>query len=144
MRSAELPTPRGRCLGNRNARTLTSDPQATAGRRTMNVKDAMTEQVISVRPDTSLKDVAAILAEQKIGGLPVVDDQGNVLGVISKADIVLKERAESPYRGWRALFHRREADAVAARIGARTAEEAMMSPAVTVMPSWSVSSAAEL
>jgi CBS domain-containing protein len=110
----------------------------------MNVKDAMTSDVISVRPDTSLKDVAMILAENKIGGLPVIDHQGHVLGVISKADILVKERAESPYHGLKAIFHRREADSMAAKIGARTAEEAMVEPAVTVQPSWSLASAAEL
>jgi CBS domain-containing protein len=110
----------------------------------MNVKDAMTSDVISVRPDTSLKDVAVILAENKIGGLPVVDDQGHVLGVISKADILAKERAETPYHGLKAVFHRREADEMQSKIDARIAEEAMMAPAVTVQPSWSIASAAEL
>jgi predicted transcriptional regulator len=49
----------------------------------MKVADAMTSEVEVVRPEASLKEVASILAEQRISGLPVVDDGGDVLGVIS-------------------------------------------------------------
>jgi CBS domain-containing protein len=110
----------------------------------MKVRDAMTTGVKTVRPDTSLKDAAAILAEHRIGGMPVVDDEGHVLGVISDADILVKERAESPYRGLHGLLHHREASAVATKVEARSAGEAMSSPAITVEPSYSISSVAEL
>jgi CBS domain-containing protein len=110
----------------------------------MKVRDAMTTGVKTVRPDTSLKDAAAILAEHRIGGMPVVDDEGHVLGVVSKADILVKERAESPYRGLHGLLHHGEASAVATKVEARSAGEAMSSPAITVEPSYSVASVAEL
>jgi CBS domain-containing protein len=43
---------------------------------TMNVKDVMTSDVVTVRPETPLKDVAAILTERRISGVPVVDETG--------------------------------------------------------------------
>jgi CBS domain-containing protein len=110
----------------------------------MKVKDAMTTAVKAVRPDTSLKDAAAILAEHRIGGMPVVDDEGNAVGVISEADILVKERAESPYHGLRGLLHPREAGAVATKVVARTAGEAMCSPAITVEPDRPISWVADL
>jgi CBS domain-containing protein len=110
----------------------------------MKVKDAMTATVKTVRPEASLKDAASILAEHRIGGLPVVDEQDHVLGVITDADILLKERAEAPHGGLRSLLHHREAAALATKVQARTVGEAMTTPAVTVEEWWPVSEAAEL
>ena len=70
----------------------------------MKVADAMTSEVEVVGPEASLKEVASILAEHRISGLPVVDDGGDVLGVISEGDILLKETAEVP-RGFQRLRH---------------------------------------
>ena len=54
----------------------------------MNVKDVMTSDVVTVRPETSLKDVAAILTERRISGLPVVDEEGRLVGIVTRADLV--------------------------------------------------------
>jgi len=52
--------------------------------------------VTTVEPAMSLKDVAALLVERRISGLPVVDPDGKVLGVISEADILFKECGARP------------------------------------------------
>jgi CBS domain-containing protein len=109
----------------------------------MKVRDAMTTEVKMVRPEASLKDVASILAEHRISGLPVVDDGGNLLGVISEGDIVLKQTAEVPH-GLQRLLHHKEASAVASKVEARTAGEAMSAPAITAAPSWLLGEAAAL
>jgi CBS domain-containing protein len=57
----------------------------------MKVRDVMTTDVTTVEPGTSLKEVAAILAERHISGLPVVDAAGSVVGVVSESDIVAKK-----------------------------------------------------
>ncbi|NJD57706.1 MAG: CBS domain-containing protein [Nitrospirae bacterium] len=49
-------------------------------------RDVMTAQVISVKKTTPLKDVARIMAEYGISGVPVVDEDGTVAGVISEKD----------------------------------------------------------
>jgi CBS domain-containing protein len=109
----------------------------------MKVKDAMTTDVKTVGPATSLKDAAAILAEHKISGLPVVDD-GRVVGVVSEAEIVVKERGEVPHHGLSGLLHRREATALATKVEARTVGEAMSSPAITIEPWESLAGAAAM
>lgn len=52
------------------------------------VKDAMTSPVIMASPDMDIKEVASILDEKRIKRLPVVDDQGKLVGIISRSDIV--------------------------------------------------------
>jgi CBS domain-containing protein len=62
----------------------------------MKVKELMTENVLAVEPEASLKDVAALLAQHGISGLPVISEQRRVLGVVSEADILVKEGAPRP------------------------------------------------
>ena len=57
----------------------------------MRVKDLMTKDVLTVRPSMPLKEAAAMLAEHRISGLPVIDDERRVLGVLSEGDILYKE-----------------------------------------------------
>src|SRR5579864_7607022 len=110
----------------------------------MKVEDVMTREVRTVRSECSLKDVAALLSEHGIGGVPVVDAEGSPVGVICKADIVIKERAEIPARSWAwRKSDRDESGMVAMKVGARTAGEAMSAPAVTVDPRLPLSLAAE-
>lgn len=51
------------------------------------VRDIMTADVITTTPDTPIEDAASVMATHKIGGLPVVDGDGNVIGVITETDI---------------------------------------------------------
>ena len=44
-----------------------------------------------MKPDTTVGELADILAKNKISGVPVVDDQGRVLGMVSEADIILQD-----------------------------------------------------
>jgi CBS domain-containing protein len=109
----------------------------------MHVADVMTRKVKTVPPDATLKEVAAILTELRVSGLPVVES-GRVVGVVSEADILLKERGPKPERH-RLLGHvLADGDPLAAKLEARTAGEAMTSPAVTITPDRSVARAASL
>jgi len=98
----------------------------------MLVHDLMTRDVITVQPDTPLKTVARLLVEHRIGGVPVVDASGVVLGVVSESDFALKELgAEGSHQSRLArLLGRPNRDAE--RLLATTAGEAMTRPAVTV------------
>jgi len=55
-------------------------------------RDVMTTDVITVKPQTSLRDLAEILSEKKINGVPVVDDKGAVLGVVCESDLVAQNK----------------------------------------------------
>lgn len=47
----------------------------------------MTEDVVTTTPDTPVEDVARLMTDNKVGGLPVVDEEGRVIGVITETDI---------------------------------------------------------
>jgi acetoin utilization protein AcuB len=51
------------------------------------VKDAMTTDVTTVHPDNPIERAALILRDGRFGGLPVVDDKGNLVGIISAVDV---------------------------------------------------------
>ena len=110
----------------------------------MKVKDVMVTEVTTVAPETSLKDVATILAERGISGLPVVDSGGAVVGVVSEADILLKQTAPEPRRGGVLGWLLGSPAPEDAKLDARTAGDAMTSPAVTVEPDRPVARAAAL
>jgi len=54
----------------------------------LNASDIMTTDVITVTPETSVLELADILFKKRINGVPVVDDEGNVLGIVSQSDLI--------------------------------------------------------
>jgi CBS domain-containing protein len=106
----------------------------------MRIEEVMTRAVRTVAPETSLKEAAEILAELRISGLPVVE-AGKVVGVLSEADILSKERGEAPFRGG-LLGLVFENGHGRAKLLAKTVGEAMTSPAITIGPQRPVPEAA--
>ena len=89
----------------------------------------MTADAISVAPDATLKEAAALLAARRISGLPVVDGE-EVVGMVSEADIVARSTGRPERRGLLAeLFSGGQADEDATAVRVR---EAMSSPAITI------------
>jgi CBS domain-containing protein len=111
----------------------------------MKVEELMSRDVATVAPGASLKEVARALSERGVSGVPVVDEDGHVLGVVSEADILARERGAARERfdllSW--LSEWSDADA-RAKLGARTAGEAMSAPAVTIRAAEPVSKAAAI
>lgn len=105
----------------------------------MKVRELMTRNVVSVRPDTPLREAAALLVEHRVSGVPVV--RGNeVVGVLSEADIVAKTSGGAAQGGllsW--LF---DPDPREQKVNARSAGEAMSAPPVTIAPTRRVHEAA--
>lgn len=56
----------------------------------MLAKDVMTREVISAGPNDRIEDVVKILIDNKISGLPVVDGEGRLLGVMTEKDLIIK------------------------------------------------------
>ena len=52
------------------------------------VDEVMVRDVIAVRPDTSLQTAAELMLEHSISGMPVVDEDGQLVGMLSKTDLV--------------------------------------------------------
>ena len=111
----------------------------------MTIRELMTGGVVTVSPETPLKEVASILAEHSISGVPVCDTEGRVLGVVSEGDILYKEQGHVDRRGgplsW-LVDGTRYADVVKA--SARTAGDAMTSPAITITPERPAAAAARI
>jgi CBS domain-containing protein len=109
----------------------------------MYIEQVMTRDVVTVRPETPLKEVAGLLAGLGISGVPVCDTAGQVLGVVSENDILFKELGPDERRGpltW--LFEGKQPSG--AKVLARTAGEAMTAPAITIGPKRTVAQAARL
>ena len=107
----------------------------------MRVADLMTSDVASVSPSTPLKDVGRLLVERRISGVPVVDEDGAVLGVVSEEDFLFKEQGTQKKRPFERLLD----PAVALdrlKHEARNAGEAMTTPAVTIASTAAVAEAA--
>jgi len=59
--------------------------------------DIMTKDVITVQKDTTVAELANLLATNNIGGTPVVDDEGSLLGVVTESDLIdQKKRVHIP------------------------------------------------
>lgn len=59
----------------------------------MKVKEIMTAPVIVVKVDQTLEQAARLMLDNNIGGIPVVDDRGKVLGIVTESDFSAKEHA---------------------------------------------------
>jgi len=58
-------------------------------------KDIMTRKVLSVSPDTSIFDVAKIISEHNFDGLPVIDKEGRLLGIVTEYDLIVRTSTAS-------------------------------------------------
>ncbi|WP_406163759.1 CBS domain-containing protein [Streptomyces sp. NBC_00882] len=99
------------------------------------VGSVMTTEVVRATYGTPLKEVARLLAAHRISGLPVVDEDDKVIGVISETDLVARQAATpGPYEPHRRLAFSgltRTARRQAAKAHARTAGRLMTEPPVT-------------
>ena len=60
------------------------------------VADVMSRDPIVVKPETPLNEAVQILAQRRISGLPVVDDVGKLVGIISETDLMWQETGVTP------------------------------------------------
>lgn len=60
------------------------------------VADVMTSNPIVVHPQTPIKEAIQLLAERRISGLPVVDGEGKLVGVITESDLMWQETGVDP------------------------------------------------
>lgn len=108
----------------------------------MKIERLMSWDVVTVAPETPLKDAAALLSEKHISGVPVCAGDGTVLGVLSEADVLRTEQGIGPDVGGRLRWFFRRLDDEIDKLGARTAGEAMTAPALTIGPREPASAAA--
>ena len=56
----------------------------------LKAKDIMTKEVITVKPETTIEELARLLMKQQISGAPVVDDNGKIVGIVTENDLISK------------------------------------------------------
>ncbi|HBW30586.1 MAG TPA: CBS domain-containing protein [Nostoc sp. UBA8866] len=114
------------------------------------VADVMSHNPVVVKPETPLQEAIKILAERRISGLPVVDNDGKLLGIISETDLMWQETGVTPpayimfldsviYLQNPAVYERDLHKALGQTVG-----EVMSKNPVTVSPEKSVKQAAQL
>jgi len=64
----------------------------------MKARDVMTLAVFTVKPSMSVKDVACLFMERRISAVPVVDDQGKIVGIVSEGDLMHRSEISTQRR----------------------------------------------
>lgn len=54
----------------------------------MNIEDIMNKDVLTLKPSDTISDAVKLFSKNKIGGAPVVDENNNLLGILSEIDII--------------------------------------------------------
>jgi CBS domain-containing protein len=103
------------------------------------VKDVMTTDVAAVRETAGYKDILAVMRQRHVSAVPVLDSAGHLAGVVSEADLLLKEIGTEALAGHLISTGRRAEQAKASGV---TAAKLMSTPAVAIGPEESVATAA--
>jgi CBS domain-containing protein len=104
--------------------------------RTMRVRDVMTRRVAAVTPNTPFRDLAEMMLHHEIGAIPVIDDTGDLIGLITEADLITKQAYGDRRRhllGGPPGVAEHEARGML-RSRAHTAREVMSAPVETALP----------
>ena len=132
-----------------NRDTPSATPTAQIRARSVLVGDVMTRGVLTVRPTAKYHEIVNLLLDYDISGLPVVDPDGQLVGIVSEADLISKEAYE------RADGRRRHLGLLRDQLlgrdtgwvhksAARDAREMMTSPVRTVAPDDDLATAARI
>lgn len=107
------------------------------------VSDVMTSRVHVARPQAPFKLLVRLIEENRVSAIPIVDDTGLPVGIVSESDLLLKSR-RLELESSRDLLHRQKRLAERAKAAGTVAADVMTSPAITVTSDTSLSDAARL
>jgi CBS domain-containing protein len=105
--------------------------------RAITVAEVMTSSVVTVTPGTGFHELVAKMAEHRVSGVPVVDDDGRLVGIVSEADL-LREGSHDRRRTRALDWFLHPGRAEEARDRGHDAEAIMTTPVVTVRPKQSI------
>jgi CBS domain-containing protein len=94
------------------------------------VKDIMMTSVVSIKRNADLHEAARLLSENRISGMPVVDDNNRVIGVISEADVLMLAGMKREHT-FRDILRNILGEPVPARSGGNKVEDVMSFPPIT-------------
>ena len=113
-------------------------------------KDIMTTEMITVSPDTEILHAAKILLANHINGVPVLDDNGSLVGILCQSDLIAQQKKiPTPslftlLDGYIPLTSLKTIEKEMQKIAATTVGQAMTSDPVTVAPDATVEEVATL
>ena len=111
----------------------------------MRVQDVMTKDVITATPEVSVHKAARLMSDHALSGLPVVDADGRVIGIVTESDLILRQAAPRTRHWWQLLFA--DADALAReyqKAAGTTVGEVMTRAVVSVSPDLGIDTAARI
>src|SRR5688572_27936649 len=103
----------------------------------MRAADVMTERVLRVRPDTNVADIVQLLVERQISAVPVVDDDGRLVGIITEGDLMRRREIgteRKPARRSDSTVERTARAASYVKTHGSTAAEVMTPKVLSVAP----------
>jgi len=109
--------------------------------RRVSVRDAMTRDAIKIREDADINEVANLLSEHRISGLPVVDGENRVIGVITEAD-VLSMAGMRKGHAFKDIIRHILGEPLPGKKGNKSLRDVMSSPAITIGPDADIREAA--
>jgi len=95
------------------------------------VKEVMTTTVVTIKRDADIHEAARLLSEKRISGMPVVDDNNRVIGVVSEADILTLAGMKKEHT-FRDVLRNVLGEPVPARTGGSRVQDVMSFPALTI------------
>ncbi len=115
----------------------------------LTVADVMTREVVTIRPETPVEEIAKLLYERHISGAPVIDAKGRLVGILSEGDLMTHAGAlgglPPPRSWWLRLFSDRTSSAKDyVKTHGRTAADVMSTNLRTVAPTASLPEVARL
>ena len=107
------------------------------------VSDVMTTHVHVASPQAPFKVLVRLIEENKVSAIPIVDQQGIPIGIVSEADLLLKERRHE-LESSEDFLHLRKRRTERAKAEGTVASQVMTSPAITVPADTPLSKAAQM
>ncbi|GBC59523.1 membrane protein [Desulfonema ishimotonii] len=116
----------------------------------LKVKDIMTKDVITVSPETEIVQATRLLLEKRINGVPVIDKDGKLVGILCQSDLIAQQK-KLPLPsfftfldGFIPLTSMKQLERQIQKVAAITVVQAMTPNPVSVTPETSLSSVAVL
>lgn len=114
------------------------------------VADIMTREVITVTKETTVRDLAELFITKRIGSLPVVDEAGNVIGIVTESDLV--EQGKNVHLptvitlfDWVIYLETEKSlERELKKMGARTVGDIFQQELISIAPDAAISTAADL
>jgi CBS domain-containing protein len=118
-----------------------------SGEAAMQARDVMTAKVVTVRPDTPVTEIAKLMIDNRISGLPVVENSGRLVGIVTDGDLYRRSELGTDRRrhSWLEIFGL-DTEAANDYIEAhgRTARDVMTTDVIAVAPATSLRQIADL